>query len=102
MGCEVIVMLYLRCVLDSCQAKILFYKFICQFYPIYFWKCRVVRVEIPGGTSELCSKRDINQLFDLILYSLCKYHYFLTQSRRGCWLAVGMCQHRNIFPFLCK
>src|SRR5688572_32211686 len=55
-------------------------------------------IEITSGSSKFCTEWNSNKLLYLVLDSLHKNHYFLTESCRARRLTMGMCQHWDSLP----
>ena len=99
-GAKEIVVGDLRGVLLALQSQPLSHKTIAEGYPVHIGVGHMVCIEVARGTAELGSNGQRLQEVQLLLKTIGKYLYLLTQAGGRCRLAMRLCQHRDVFPLL--
>lgn len=85
--------LYLRGIWVEFQSQSILHKRSREVYPIELGECEVMGIVVADCPIELARDADLFEVVDLIGQSVCKIGEFFSQSSRGGWLTVSVCQH---------
>ena len=95
---KIIVVFNLSCNLRTVEVQHIAHEIVSKIYPVDFWECNVVSVEVTRSTAKFRRTRNSLKLFDLFVQTFNEYHNFLAESGRRGGLSVSARQHRHINP----
>ena len=99
-GGEIVVVGNLGGILLTLQAELLAYELVAKGAPVVVGISHVVGIEIARCAAELSGYLRGLEGVELLGEPVHIHHYLLAETRWRRWLAVGLGEHRHVFPLI--